>query len=202
LRNIAAFSELVAYLPWSRPLSLEAHALDVSIDTVELLHEGVELFLLLEEGRLTVRIRVWWWYSSSWFGASSCPLPLLFRDSVAMKQAFPDASLASELALVEPWLKSSSSRSRMDVGWWLMTATRGEDEAFTAFFLMVLTHILRRPFSVLLLMEHLDCMPMVAGTSGVVRQSSSVAVARKEVKGAKCDASPWAKVSPPMNADD
>lgn len=59
MRNIAAFSELVAYLPWSRPLSLEAHALDVSIDTVELLHEGVELFLLLEEGRLTVRIRVW-----------------------------------------------------------------------------------------------------------------------------------------------
>jgi hypothetical protein len=35
------------------------------------------------------------------------PLPLSFRSGVAMKQALFGASLASELAPVEPWLESS-----------------------------------------------------------------------------------------------
>jgi hypothetical protein len=48
---VNAFNELVAYLPRLVPLSLETPVFDVSIDVVELVHKGVELFLLLVEGQ-------------------------------------------------------------------------------------------------------------------------------------------------------
>lgn len=47
---IAAFSELVAYLPRSGPRGAFAN---ITAYAVEFLHEGVELFLLLAEGGLT-----------------------------------------------------------------------------------------------------------------------------------------------------
>lgn len=52
MHTVVAFSELVAYLSCLGPLSLQAPPLDVLIDAVELLQEGVELFLLLAEGGL------------------------------------------------------------------------------------------------------------------------------------------------------
>lgn len=52
LHTVVAFSELVAYLSWLGPLSLQAPPLDVPIDAVKLLQEGVELLLLLAEGGL------------------------------------------------------------------------------------------------------------------------------------------------------
>jgi hypothetical protein len=52
LCTIAALSELVMYLPRPRPLSLETPLLDVHIGTIDFLHAGVELFLLLAEGGL------------------------------------------------------------------------------------------------------------------------------------------------------
>lgn len=45
-----------------------------------------------------------------------CPLPLLFRGSVATKQALSGALSASELAPVESWIESSLIKSRTDVG--------------------------------------------------------------------------------------
>jgi hypothetical protein len=41
------------------------------------------------------------------------------------------------LASVESWLRSSSSRSRTDVGWWSMMATNVNSGAASAFHLMV-----------------------------------------------------------------
>lgn len=50
---VAALGELVAYLSRPGPFGLEVPSLDITIDAVEFLHEGVELFLLLAEGGLT-----------------------------------------------------------------------------------------------------------------------------------------------------
>jgi hypothetical protein len=47
--TVATFSELVTYLPWLGPLSFKALPLDIAIDAIEFLHEGVELLLLLTE---------------------------------------------------------------------------------------------------------------------------------------------------------
>jgi hypothetical protein len=49
---VAAFNELVTYLPWSRPFGLKAPSFDIVINAVEVLHEGVELLLLLREAGL------------------------------------------------------------------------------------------------------------------------------------------------------
>lgn len=50
---VAAFSELVTHLPCSGPLGLKAPPLNIVVDSVELLHKGVELLLLLTKGGLT-----------------------------------------------------------------------------------------------------------------------------------------------------
>jgi hypothetical protein len=50
---VAAFSELVTHLPWSGPFGLKTPPLNIIVDSVEILHEGVELLLLLTKGGLT-----------------------------------------------------------------------------------------------------------------------------------------------------
>jgi hypothetical protein len=50
---IAAFCELVTYIPCSGPFGLEAPPHNITAYTIEFLHEGVELFLLLAKGGLT-----------------------------------------------------------------------------------------------------------------------------------------------------
>jgi hypothetical protein len=50
---VASFSELVTHLPWSGPFGLKAPPLNIVVDSVEVLHEGVELLLLLTKGGLT-----------------------------------------------------------------------------------------------------------------------------------------------------
>jgi hypothetical protein len=93
-----------------------------------------------------------------------------------------------------------------------MTATKIEDEASTAFFLLVSARLLRRRFKVvvrlfrhrfsaLLLLEHVNCVPMVVGTLRVARWSLPVAVARKS-RVPNMMWLPRAKVSPLVNADD
>jgi hypothetical protein len=52
LRPVAAFNDLITYLPCSGFLGFEASPLDVAVDPVELLDESVELLLLLPEGGL------------------------------------------------------------------------------------------------------------------------------------------------------
>jgi hypothetical protein len=70
--------------------------------------------------------------------------PFLFRGNVAMKHVPPISSAVSESSsLVEPWLESSSSRSRMDVGWWMTTAMNVEGKAPSAFCLMAAPSRLR-----------------------------------------------------------
>lgn len=78
----------------------------------------------------------------------------------------------------------------MDVGWWLMTTTSVEGEAPSACCLMeaasrlrhrfrAATHLLRRRFFTLLLVEHVGLALVVTGMSRLVRRSSPVAVAKK-----------------------
>jgi hypothetical protein len=104
-----------------------------------------------------------------------------------MKQALFGASSTSKLAPVEPWLESSSSRSRTDVGWRLMTATRVEDGASTTFVLVCLlrhrlraeTRLFRRRLFSLLLVECVGCVPMVPDMLETTRLSSPTAMAKK-----------------------
>jgi hypothetical protein len=72
---IDALSVLVTYLLWSGPPSLETPPLDVPIDVIELLHEGVEFFLLLAEGNLTSE--------DVCLALALVLLPLLFHGGVA-----------------------------------------------------------------------------------------------------------------------
>lgn len=51
--TITSVSELVTYLPHSRPLGFEAPLLNIVVDAVEFLHAGVELLLPLTEAGLT-----------------------------------------------------------------------------------------------------------------------------------------------------
>ncbi|ONM16003.1 hAT dimerization domain-containing protein / transposase-related [Zea mays] len=68
-----------------------------------------------------------------------------------------------------------------------MSATRAEDGASTTFVLVCLlrrrlraaSHLFRRRFSALLLVEHVGCVPMVPGTLGTTRLSSPMVVAKK-----------------------
>jgi hypothetical protein len=130
---------MVTYLPRLEPFGLEAPPLDITIDTVEFLHDGVELFLMLPKGGLSsedaclalalVLLLL--------IGGLRVSLPLSFLGGVATKQALSSASLASKLALVEPCLESSSRYSRMDVGWSPMMATRVQGEAPATFLLTV-----------------------------------------------------------------
>jgi hypothetical protein len=50
---VVAFSELVTHLLRSGPFSFKAPPLDIIVDAVEFLHEGVELLLLLTEQGLS-----------------------------------------------------------------------------------------------------------------------------------------------------
>ena len=49
LCDVAVFSKLVTHLRRPRPFGLEAPSLDIIVKAVELLHDGVELLLLLTE---------------------------------------------------------------------------------------------------------------------------------------------------------
>lgn len=53
LCDVIAFSELVTHLLRTLPFGFEAPPLDIVVDTVKLLHEGVELLLLLTERGLS-----------------------------------------------------------------------------------------------------------------------------------------------------
>lgn len=83
----------------------------------------------------------------------------------------------SELGPVEPWLESSTSKSRTDLGSWLTMTISVEGEAPSAFCLMVSASLLRRRFSVLFLVGEAE----LAGGCG------------EKVEGAKHDAASWNK---------
>jgi hypothetical protein len=142
---VTAFDELVTYLPRLGPFGLEAPLLDITIDAVEFLHDGVELFLMLAEGGLSSEdVCIALALVLLLLIRGLCvSLPLSFLGGVATKQALSGASSTSKLALVEPWLVSSSRYSRTDVGWSPMTATRVQGEAPATFLLMVsvMTHL-------------------------------------------------------------
>jgi hypothetical protein len=83
---IAALSELVAYLPCSEPLGLEAPPLDITTDEVKFLYEGVEFFLLLAKGGLTSEdARLVLALVLFLIGGLLVPAPLSFRGGVAKK---------------------------------------------------------------------------------------------------------------------
>jgi hypothetical protein len=118
---VAALSELVAYLSRPGPFGLEVPSLDITIDAVEFLHEGVELFLLMaveclasEDACLALMLVL----LLDW--RPPCPPPpLSFCDGVATKRALSCASSTSKLASVKPWLESSSKQ--VGNGCWLVT---------------------------------------------------------------------------------
>jgi hypothetical protein len=97
---------------------LEAFLLDVTVISIELTNKSVELLLLLSKGILTSEDVCL--ASSLIFclldGGLIVPLPSSFHGDVATKQTISNASSALELAPIESWLESPSSRSRMDVG--------------------------------------------------------------------------------------
>jgi hypothetical protein len=66
---------------------------------------------------------------------------------------------------------------------------------------LVVTCLFRRRFSAFLLMERVDCVPLVLGMLGATRLSSLTTVAKKS-SVPKVVRLPRAKVSPPANADD
>jgi hypothetical protein len=137
---------MVVNLLHPRSFGLEVFLLNVAINTIELTDKSIKVFLLLSEGGLAgknVRLTL----AMIFFlldGGLIVSLPLSFHGGVATKQALSSASSVSELALVELWLESSSSKSRTDVGWWPTTATRVKDEASATFFLMLSLCLLRR----------------------------------------------------------
>jgi hypothetical protein len=63
------------------------------------------------------------------------------------------------------------------------------------------SHLFRRRFSALLLVEHVGCVPMVPGTLGTTRLSSPMVVAKKP-RVLNVMRLPRAKVSPPANVED
>jgi hypothetical protein len=141
--TVATFSELVTYLPWLGPLSFKALPLDIAIDAIEFLHEGVELLLLLTEVvlagkdvRLALTLVLFFFIG----GLLVPSIVVIWRGRCHEADPFY-ASLASELASVESWLKSSSSKSRTDVGRCPMTATRVEDRASATFVLVCLLRL-------------------------------------------------------------
>jgi hypothetical protein len=118
LCTITTLNELVAYLSQLGPLSIKVPPLGIPKDTVKLLYEVTEFFLLLIEGGLASEdAGLALALVLLLFGASLSPPPLTFHGGVAMKQALFDTSSASELAPIEPCLESSWSKSRTDVGW-------------------------------------------------------------------------------------
>lgn len=118
LRPVIALGKMVVNLLRPRSFGLEAFLLNVVVNTIELTDKSVKLFLLLSEGGLVGK-NVHLTLALIFFlldGGLIVSLPLSFHGGVATKQALSSASSVSELALVEPWLESSSSKSRTDVG--------------------------------------------------------------------------------------
>lgn len=88
--------------------------------------ESIELLLLLPEDGLTIkdaRLALALILFLLVGDSLSPSLPSSFCGGVATKQALFSALSTSEMGPVEPWLESSSSKSRMDVGWWPMVPT-------------------------------------------------------------------------------
>lgn len=96
-----------------------ALSLDVVIDSVEFPDEGIVFLLLPWEVSLMgedVRLALVFFFLVRGFIVP--PSPFSFRGGVATKRVLRFALVTMESgSLVEPWLKSSSSKSRTDVGW-------------------------------------------------------------------------------------
>jgi hypothetical protein len=162
---ITPLGELVVDLSCLRPFGLEAASLDIVVDSVEPMHEGVKLLLLLLEAFLTSedsRLALALFIPPLGWGILRPPLFLFYGSVTTKKVLLTTSTMSVSGSFVESWLGSSSKRLRMEVGWCPMTTTNIEGEAPSAFCLMamaswlrhrlsVAARILRHRFSVLLL---------------------------------------------------
>jgi hypothetical protein len=117
LRPIAALGKLVLNLFCPGLFGHKAFLLYVTVNSIELMNERVELLLLLLEGvlaskdaRLSLALIL-----LSLDGGLIVPMPLLFHGGVAMKSALSSASSAQS----QPQSSCGSNRPQASQGWML-----------------------------------------------------------------------------------
>jgi hypothetical protein len=109
LRNycvpLLLFSKLVEDLSCLGSFDLEAFSLDFVVNLIELMDEGIELFLLLSKGARETGCMLGAGTSTPPSWGVHHPLSSSFCDGVATKQALAGASSAPELVSIELWLE-------------------------------------------------------------------------------------------------
>jgi hypothetical protein len=119
LRTVVALSDLIKNLPRSRPFIFKASLLNVVVNPVEPLNKCIKVLLLLLEGSLVsenarLALALVLFFLD---GVPQVPPSLLPRGGMSMKQALSGTTSESKPSSIEELLKSSSRRSRMDIGW-------------------------------------------------------------------------------------